>query len=65
MRLIVAEQMRQGFHLIPDQRIFQFYFARYDAHHIGDYSGLELARALNRRHEFALDEVGSRFEQFN
>src|ERR1700722_5392809 len=65
MRRIMAEQTRQGFHLAPNQRIFQLYFARHDSHHIGDYSRLELARALDYGHEFALDEVGGRFEQFN
>jgi hypothetical protein len=65
MRRVVAEQTRQCFYLAPNKGIFQFYFARHDTHHIGDYSGLELARALDCGHDFALDKVGGRFEQFN
>ena len=65
MRRIVAEQTRQRFHLAADQLIFQFYFARYDRITLATTRAWNWARALHRRHELALDEVGGRFEQFN
>ena len=65
MRRVVSEQPRKRFHLASNQRIFQGYFARDDSHHVGNHSRLELARAFDRRYEFAIDKVGGCFEQFN
>ena len=65
MRRIVPEQPRKRLHLASNQRIFHFYFARDDSHHVGNHPRLELARAFGCRHEFAVDKIGGRFEQFN
>jgi len=65
MRRVLSEQASQRLHLVPNQRIFQFYFAGDDSHYVGNDSRLELARALDCRNELAIDEVGGSFEQFN
>ena len=62
---VVPEQPRKRPNLAPNERIFHFYFARDDSHHVGNDSRLELARAFDCRYEFAIDKVGGRFKQFN